>query len=335
MTASSAGGQNPKHIAWDLSGRHEDDARWVFSVAGPVGPLDYKATANAVAKADNVIAANAGSTRGDKLHFVPGATPRDPVTWTRDNTDKLSSIFPPESPRSTAVCASHIHGDKADTFLRGLHGVATSTFWGRGIAIASDSYAPGQASCGGFTQDPILPFGPAFIPIDGDGLVDFGLTLPGSNVVPLSGFGPGEYFSVTFAQYVDDVFTFDDEVFHGGDPHLIYALNFGADANGVFVRATLGSPPGFPITFTQTASQIESGLRNALLGAVPQDYAVLAGTIDLSGHSMASLGIRDQIDVNILATVPEPATVTLMAVGLAALAAAARRRTCTRSARSA
>jgi hypothetical protein len=278
-------------------------------------------TANALtcANANGVFGANCGTeVKGNKLTYtsrgsvslpgLPGPLP-DGFFTPGSVTAADSAINPPTGSAASGtitISGKHTGPDENEATVSGDATVVTGT---------------GKAFFFGRAMDPWAFQMQDLSPIPDGSFLNFSLVLPASgNDLPAT--TPGGSWSVIFSDWIADINTTDVDTFYAADPDLLYSLTLSSGPNGFAADFVPGSPDGFPVTFSQTESQIEAAMLAALVGGWTGDLNAVSGTIDVGGHTSATVGVQHEITA---AVVPAPAPLALLFSGLLALLTIRRR----------
>jgi hypothetical protein len=192
-----------------------------------------------------------------------------------------------------------------------------------GAAFIAPAVPVGSASFGAVATDPYPYAMDDQSPFPQGTQIGFTLILPaaGNSLPPIGSLGN---WSVSYASYIADINTSDVDTFYGANPDLLYSLTLSDSAAGFAVNFVPGSPSGFPVTFSETPSQIDADVLAALEGGFSSDLTAVRGEIDVSGHTSATIGAEGEIHLE--GGVPEPAPMLPIGAGLMGISLVWRRR---------
>ena len=296
------------------------DGSWTFPSGGALptavgATKPYTATATAGATADGLTGPAFGKViTGTKLTYTSAglASGLPSGTFTSGTVtapDKVTAPSGSSSDGKITITGNHTGPD------------ANSATIGGGATVKAAAKKGSTASFFATARDP-FPFQMQDLsPIPDGTLLNFSLTLPASsNSLPAA--GATNDWNVTYKVWIKDIDTSDVTTFYMADPALLYSLSLSSGPSGFSVDFEPGAPAGFPVTFSQSTSQIDAAMLAALQGGWTGDLSVVNGMIDVGGHVSATLGTEGDIDMEDVGTsapVPEPANILLIAVGLAGI----------------
>jgi hypothetical protein len=296
---------------------------WQFpSGALPTAPGAVKTyTANAIAgaSADGSTGPSFGKpVTGTKLTYTSAGT----------SSGLPSGTFTPGSVTATDAVAGTLGSVSFGTIsISGAKtGIGTNTATVGGSATVKPAAKAGAAASFFATAKDPFPFQMqdlSTIPLGTT--IDFSLSLAASDNDLRAG-DPSNTWNVTYKSFIKDIDTSDVDTFYAADPPLLYSLSLSGGPSGFAVDFEPGSPSGFPVTFSETKSEIDANMLAALEAGWTGSFAAVSGTIDVGGHVSATIGAEGDIEQAAVGVpIPEPASFWLIAVGLAGIGLAGRK----------